>query len=638
MLNIFREGARTWASKVLIYGIAATFVGSIFLWWGRGSTKKDQVVAVVAGEEITRQRFDEHVRKVERTIRDRFAGRFSPAMLETIDPRAMALNSIVENVLQVRAARREGLQVSDRELTDIIENMPEFQRAGVFSRERYIDVLTRSGVPPRIFEEDLREDLLMAKLRFMVQRAANVSDTEALNQYLHDYQPVVVEYVSVPAEKYVTQTEVTEEEAESFYDRRKEDFRIPEKRTFKTLAAPVAAFEDRVEIADGEVERYYDERSAEFSVEDRVTARHILAKAGPQAAAEEAARAKEKIDRAAARLAAGEDFEVVAKEMSEGPSAEEGGSLGTFGRGVMVPEFEEVVFGLEQGEVSEPFRTSFGWHIAQAVSREEAMTPPLEKIRAEVEQKVRRMKARKAARGLMKKIAEGLTPGGFAEAVGEHEALKLETHVLSKGEPILSMEGAEPLARKVFELEKGRVSDAIELADSFVLAMVDSVEPSRVPPLEQVRDKVEEEVRLEKSVKKASAVAERIAKKTNEGMALSEAAAAEGLEVKVTEPFSRRDLADMSKEKEEGIVKEAFALDVGEAAVTKSLEGYMAIRTVSRPALPEKEMGEKLAEIRDVLLINKRSRMYTEYLAGLREEAEKDGEVEVYMNLERAGL
>lgn len=638
MLNVFREGARTWASKILIYGIAATFVGSIFLWWGRGSTQRDQVVAVVAGEEITRQRFDEQVRRVERTIRDQFAGRLSPAALETMDPRAVALNSIVENVLQVRAARREGLRVTDGELAGAIENMPEFQRAGVFSRERYINVLTRSGVPPRVFEEDLREDLLMAKLRYMIQRAVGVSDVEALNQYLHDYQTVTVEYVNVPAEKYIPEVSVTEEELKSFHERRSEEFRTPELRTFRTLEVSIAALKDGAAATDDEVRKYYEEHSDEFAAEERVTARHILAKAGPRATAQEAARAKEKIDRAAARLAAGEDFEVVAKEMSEGPSAGEGGSLGTFGRGVMVPEFEEVVFGLEPGEVSEPFKTSFGWHIAQVVSREEAGTPPLEDIRDKVEERVKELKARRMARRLMEEAADGLTPGGLAEAAGRHEALRVKTHTLAEGEPILSMEGARPLEEAVFALEKGEVSRVIELADSFVIAVVDSVEPSRVPPLAEIKDKVEKELRLEKSVKEAAAVAERIAAGVGEGMALSEAAAAEGLQTSVTEPFSRRDLADMSKEKREGMTPEAFALDPGEAAVTKSLEGYMAFRTVSSEAPPEAEMAEKLGEIREVLLINKRSRVYTEYLAGLLEAAKATGEVEVRMDIGRAAL
>lgn len=128
-----------------------------------------------------------------------------------------------------------------------------------------------------------------------------------------------------------------------------------------------------ITVSDDEVKKYYDEHQSEFSFPETVTASHILV-------AEE-----DKIKEIAADITAGKmSFEEAAKKFSTCPSGQQGGSLGEFGRGQMVREFEDAAFSMNIGEVSAPVKTQFGYHLIKLQAKKESGTLPFEKVEAEL--------------------------------------------------------------------------------------------------------------------------------------------------------------------------------------------------------------------------------------------------------------
>lgn len=151
-----------------------------------------------------------------------------------------------------------------------------------------------------------------------------------------------------------------------------------------------------------EIRAFYEENTEMFERDEQVQARHILLRVEAEeddAAWEKAhARALEIREMATKE---GADFAELATEYSEGPTKSRGGQLPWFGRGKMVPEFEEAAFALEKGGVSEPVRTQFGWHIIKKVDAREAGQVPFEEVQPQLESKMRNQRVQEAMQGLL---------------------------------------------------------------------------------------------------------------------------------------------------------------------------------------------------------------------------------------------
>jgi peptidyl-prolyl cis-trans isomerase C len=158
------------------------------------------------------------------------------------------------------------------------------------------------------------------------------------------------------------------------------------------------------QVTDAEVTAYYEKSKSKYEVKEQVRASHILIKLEPNATPEQVKAALDKATTAADRARKGEDFAALAKTLSEGPTAPRGGDLGLFGRGRMVKEFDETVFNMKIGAISDPVRTRFGWHVIKLIERQEGRTRPLE----EVKENIQRMLESRAERQARADIIEGL--------------------------------------------------------------------------------------------------------------------------------------------------------------------------------------------------------------------------------------
>ncbi len=633
MLTVFREAAKSWVSKILIWFVAVTFVGAAFLVWGRGSESSDEAVAKVGEQNISKYRFTQRVRQVENMFRDQFQGQIDLALLKTLNAPALAMNSLIEHALQIDAANKAGFIVTDLELGDAIKSMPEFEFGGTFDSRRYAETLQRTGLTPKAFESDLRKDILIQKLKSMVERGALVTDIEVYNNYMYDYRPIIVEFAKVNAADLVGRIETPDGEVEKWFNDRKARFLEPEIRSFRMLMALPSSFIQKVELSEPDIEDYYSAHIDEFEIMEEAHARHILAKLSPNATEKEVQAAKERVERARERVLAGEDFAEVAKDMSQGPSASKGGDLGSFGKGMMVPEFEKVVFDLKPGDVSQPFRTDFGWHIAKTITHTKGKIPPLEDVRNRVIDGATKQKARAEARAFMETLKVGLKPDNFGAITDERPEVTINSFKIKKGEIIESIQEPVAVSEVVFDISEKKISDVIDLPEGFAIVMVDSIEPPHTPEFDTIRSAVEEKFKEDKAMKLAEEIASKIEKAVNEGDDMKTVAQAEGVTVETTEPFSRMTIKDATRSKSEGMVMEAFELTDGEAQIAPGYRGYVVIAVSSRPPLDEKEMTSKVKEIRKELRQRKRAHVYAEYMASLRKKAEEQGLIAINIDL-----
>jgi peptidyl-prolyl cis-trans isomerase SurA len=144
----------------------------------------------------------------------------------------------------------------------------------------------------------------------------------------------------------------------------------------------------RVNISPEEVQRYYEEHQSEFAQPAAVKVRHVFFALPATAGPDDAERTLGKVAEAKKRLASGEDFEDVARDLSEGPEASEGGLLGTMRKGQMLPEIEEVAFSLQEGEVSDPVRSPAGVHILKVDEREDESKVAMDEVKEQIKERL----------------------------------------------------------------------------------------------------------------------------------------------------------------------------------------------------------------------------------------------------------
>jgi peptidyl-prolyl cis-trans isomerase C len=169
----------------------------------------------------------------------------------------------------------------------------------------------------------------------------------------------------------------------------------------KYIAAEVA---DNITITDEESLAFYTTNTRFFMRPEQIKASHILVRVAQDAEESQRKTAREKIGQVQRKLQQGEDFAAVAQGFSEGPSAPNGGDLGFFGRGQMVPPFEEAAFALKTGEISDIVETQYGYHIIKLVERKAAGTVPYDESQAEIVRHLKELKTRDEVNTRLEKL------------------------------------------------------------------------------------------------------------------------------------------------------------------------------------------------------------------------------------------
>jgi peptidyl-prolyl cis-trans isomerase D len=287
-----------------------------------------------------------------------------------------ALDRLIDRELMVQEAERQGVVVTDAEVSRTVHAMSAFQSGGRFDFEYYERTARNIAGTPAKYEALLRKDLLSQKMIQAVRQTVKISEAEIRQGWSDDHDRTVLSYVKFP---------LAAAEAAA-----------------KPSPAEVAAFAAR---EPGRIETYYKENAARFEKKQRAHVRHLLAKAPETADAAADAAARKRVEEAASRIARGEEFAKVAAELSDDVNTKgRGGDLGFISAELVDARFAEAAFKLAAKQVSAPVRTASGWHLIQAIAVEAARTTTLADARSEI---ARELLAREKGRALATERANG---------------------------------------------------------------------------------------------------------------------------------------------------------------------------------------------------------------------------------------
>jgi peptidyl-prolyl cis-trans isomerase D len=606
MLSLMRKHATSWLIKIILGAIVIVFV-----LWGVGSwtSQRSGMVATVNGEMITAEDYRVAYKRLIEQVRQNFGNNLNDELIKTLQLDKQALNQLIDKILMRQAASELDLRVSDQELSQSIRSISAFQTTGVFDPRRYQGVLDRNDWTPEAFEISQRDALLMDKLNNLIAGSVKVSDQEAMEWYMWNDAMVNLDFFLLETDRY-TDITVTAEEIQKYFESRKESYKTEPALQVRYIKFEPKTWISQVDISEEEIQEYYDDHPNEFQNPKTVEARHILIEVDQDADTEKVAEAKKRIEDILQKARAEQDFAELAKQYSEGPSKDKGGYLGTFEREAMVKPFADKAFNMKSGEISDPVRTRFGWHLIKVEKVNEATTTPLTGAKDDIRKKLADERAKLLAYDAAESVFDAAFEGRPLEEIAADQKLSVyTTDFFTRQGPSKGVQDRAGFAKVAFDLPEDQVSEIQDLGDGYYLLEIVEKQAARIPELADVEQKVKADLIKEKKDEKAKMDAEALLSALKDGVAIETAGKEFDLTPNSTGFFKRNDsIPNIGFERE--LSRAAFELSDESSLpqeVFQGSKGFYVIKFKQRKTPPMEEFEKEKANIKERLLQQKRS-------------------------------
>ena len=515
MLHFIRERAQGWVAWFIVGLITIPFA-----LWGVNSYitgPSDIVVASVNGEPIKQAEFQRSLKQYRERMREMMGDDFEPSLFDNEMTKQNVLNGLIEQKLLFSTNKSLGQYVSDGYINMAIQQTKAFQVEGKFDTERYKMLLARAGFSPTSYENQLRTDLMIKELGNSIKKTATTTKYDVDNLLRIEKQKREIAYGVIDASPIAASIVISEEEAEAFYKKQKSQYTTPERVSIDYIELSVEGLASTLDVSETVMEQFYTDNKGQFMSPEQRQASHILIEGDSK----EAIKILTAVEY---RLSQGEDFSSVAKELSQDPgSAQEGGDLGSFQRGIMEPAFENAVFSLDNvNDVSSIIKTDSGHHLVKLTGIVNSVGKDFSAVRKEIENNIRGQEAEQLFFEQAEKLAELSYENPDSLVLASEElALKIKTSKLftrEGGEGITADKNVVNIAFTDEVLLEGLNSTVIELTDSHMVVLHRNEHVlSGQLPFDVVSDDIKLKLKAQSAKNKATEVGEKLLEKVEDG-------------------------------------------------------------------------------------------------------------------------
>ncbi|CAM3403852.1 SurA N-terminal domain-containing protein [Paracidovorax anthurii] len=466
---------------------------------------KSPVVARVDGHDIKQDEWDNAHRMETDRIRAQSPS-VDPKLLDSASARYATLERLVrDRVLQAAAAKMH-LTASDAQLARTLQDIPAIAALkrpdGSLDADAYRALVAAQGLTPEGFEANVRRQLSINQVIGGVMGSAFAGQSQSRLALDALYQRREIQVARFNAGDFTAKVTPSDADLEAYYKGHESQFRQSEQASVEYVVLDLDAVRAGITLSDDDLKTYYKENLERLAGKEERRASHILINAtkdAPAAEREKAkARATELLEQV--RKAPGTFADVARKSSQDTGSAPSGGDLGFFARGAMVKPFEDAVFSMKKGDISDVVESDFGYHIIQLNDIKTPKQPSFEELRPKLEAEARQQQAQRK----FAEFAEVFTNGVYEQSdslqpVAAKLKLKVQTATGVTRTPRADAKG--PLANARFlealfasdSLEHKRNTEAIETAPSTLVAgRVTAHTPAQTLPFEQVKARVRE--------------------------------------------------------------------------------------------------------------------------------------------------
>jgi len=550
MLQNLRDNSRGVIAYILIGMLVIFFalsgVEALFNW-----NASDKHVAKVNGEKITESEVLRAIAMQKQQMINRYGDQVPAEFLSDDYLRKPVIENLIQRRVLTQAAEDSGMLIGNKFLEDQITSSKQFQNEqGVFEVTRYKNALQNLGLTSSSYYKLLGEELVLNQLESSVNKTGFTTSSQLDDVLALSFQTRDLRYAVIPAEKVRESVTVSDDEVKADYDANPKAYTSQEQVAVDYIELSVVDLMKNVSITEEQLRKQYEQNLSSFVASPERQAAHILIEGDKP----------EKIKAVSERLAAGEDFAKLAKELSDDlGSKEQGGDLG-FTKGDAFPkEFEAALAALKVNEVSAPVKTDAGTHFIKLLAEKGAQPATFEEQRASIEDQLKRAEAENVFVAQLEKLKDLSFNAENLSEVATELGLKLQNSGFIERAGGKDLTANPKFVEAAFSkevLEEGNSSEVIELdtTDVVVLKKAD-YKPSQLRPLDEVKEQIVTQLKEQKARAALAEQGAALVASLNSGVAFDVAAKTAGVEVKEAKAVARS-----NSEVDVDVVRHAFSL------------------------------------------------------------------------------
>ena len=614
------KGWLKWSLGLVVLAFVVFYIPDFLQTQTAVGAAPGEVIAEVNGQELTAGEFQRRYTTQVQAYRQAYGANINAQMLKQLGIEQQILQQMVDEQAALAEAQRQGIRVSDEELAQQIFAIPGLQENGKFVGEATYERILQSQNPPMTksdFEDNLRRSMMIDKLRAALTDWMAVSDAELDREYKPRNEKVKLQVVALTADKFRDKVTVNDADVASYFDAHKAEYRKGEQRKVKMLLIDRDQIHAKMTVAPADVQRAYNDNIAQYQTPEQVRASHILLKTEGKNEAD----VKKQAEDVLKQVKAGGDFAELAKKYSEDDGSKvNGGDLDYFGKGRMVPEFETAAFAMQPGQISDLVKSQFGFHIIKVVDKKAAATRTLDEVRPQIEDQLKYERTDQQIATRAADLASKIKSPADLDSVAKAAGLQVvESGFFSREDPVPGLGASPQVANTAFQLKDNTVSEPIASPRGTVFVTVTGKKDPYVPMLDEVKDKVRNDVIRTRATELSRQRAGEIATALKAAKDFAGAAKAQGLESKDTELVARgAALPDIGVSPE--VEKVAFSLPAGGVSDPISTnDGTVIVRVAERDEVTPDELKKGKDAFREQLLNERRNLFYSAYMTKAKE-------------------
>ncbi|MGO9147459.1 MAG: SurA N-terminal domain-containing protein [Desulfomonilia bacterium] len=511
MLTYFRKHSKGWLAYTAFGAIIVVFV----LWGGSSYlTREAHMIAKIDRHIISIEQFSKAYSDQLKIYQERFGDALTPEMLKKLNLKHTVLDQIIDDDIIEADAKDMDIKVTDSDLQQAISQFPAFNKEGRFDENLYRRYLDYERLSPADFEQKIRKNYLKQLFVSVLTENVIVSRQEVFASYHYMNDTYDLSYIPVDSASFAKDVQISQDQTRSYYDTNKDRYKLPPRITLEAIEYPSANYLATIQVTKNEAQDYYASHKSEFSEPAKIHARHILFKIPEGADANVLAQKEQLIKKVLDEAKAGKDFAALAAQYSEDDqTAKKGGDMGTLPREGYPQSVGDVLESMKPGEVKGPVRSPLGIHILKLESKEEAKAIPFEKVEATVTDSLRLERAKQAAHDEAEKaftqLYEQSKPDIEAFAKAKGLSVKQIGPFYDGQDAGISM--SPDTLKKAFTFQVGELGEIASTPVGYLFYIVTKKEPSRIPDLKEVSDRVAADLKAQTAVANAKEYAKKLA-------------------------------------------------------------------------------------------------------------------------------
>jgi peptidyl-prolyl cis-trans isomerase D len=624
MLQILRRKAQSTFIQIIVVIIAL-----VFIFWGVGTNMSGdrQAALNINGEEITFQEFQDAYDRAYQNLSNQFGGNVPKGFAESFGIKQQVINQLVQTTLLRQGAQEMGIHISGQEIGDFIKDMVQFQENGVFNMDKYTSVLAANRLAPTKFEHSMKFDRLAeVAAREIGNFSAVVTPTELQELYARMNEEINLNYVTFSPEDFQAEVVADDEQLAKWFDTVKDNYKTEPQLKLIYLPFLYEKIARKIDIDEDKLKQYYEENLSTYTTPEKRHARHILLKVAEDAADDIKASQLQKANDILAQARSGDDFAELAKKVSEGPSRDNGGDLGYFTRGQMVPAFNDAVFGMEKGQISDVVTIQFGYHIILLEDIQEEAAQTFDEVKEQVRKNLQLKEADSLAFQVANNAYEGIIGAGSLSKYREAhpETSVVETEFFNRDSAPAELKADNEFLNKAFDLNKGELSSLIKGNSGYIILYATDIKEPQIPELASIRDKVLSDFKKSKSEQLAENAAKEFLDKLAGGSSMTTLADEKGLELKESGMLSQNN-QENEGDFPSSLIQDAFLLSPNAPlpeAPGKAGEDFYVYSYLERATPEMPENNEELEKYEENLLQFKQRQLLAAWIKNLQAKAE----------------